>query len=761
MWLLALLALAAPCAARVIACVGDSITFGAMASDVNHTYPAQLEELLGPGTKVLNFGVSGRTAMLTGDSYRDAIKWPLALESQADVFVVGLGTNDGKAQYWTPRTVPFNSSLVPIATTYVQQYATLVQQLRALPQSPRVFVAVPIPQLYVSGKWPDMTIINDDLPDTLKAWAAGKLQTPFVQGSYLVDFRTGFLKDGLPDKTLYTDGIHPNDAGFAEIANAARNAIDAPTQRPTTAPTTAPTQNPTPAPASPPTPRPTTVPTEKASEEPTHKPTHKPTHRPTFSPTYSPSYAPSFSPSYSPSYAPSPQPTPRPTHKPTPRPTRRPTRRPTPRPTPVPTDLPTAVPTAAPTALPTAVPTAAPSAVPTQAPTLLPTAVPTQVPTTPPKGGLRRVLLSSAVAVVGATRSFDGVFKTAFIQALTAVGVVGPADTVVSVKAAASKEARRLGARSLAEGAKIVTFQVLRCCAFNAQKALEPFEAALRETVSGGDLEKALRDWDAGVAVDVDESARAMLTLSSATFYAKASDQSGPAAANTAIIAAVVACAAALCFAGACFARWKLRAKLPVDDGPADGKKDMEGTAEEVFLVDGSGGVSEVVDLDGLEIDLDGGNVPDLNDFDSEELDEPATLQGKRAARIDAKLDEPTTPYDAVWGKTLGDAPADGVVYDLDATSEDSADAAVSVAADAAASSPTAPSQRQRPMHDGGDASPGAENAIAGNAGDAGDASDTGSTGAAGDAGGAGEETLLMADPEPPAPPEIRLIAVP
>ena len=46
-----------------VACVGDSITFGAGIEDrEKKCYPAQLQELLGPRFEVRNFGRSGATA---------------------------------------------------------------------------------------------------------------------------------------------------------------------------------------------------------------------------------------------------------------------------------------------------------------------------------------------------------------------------------------------------------------------------------------------------------------------------------------------------------------------------------------------------------------------------------------------------------------------------------------------------------------------------------------------------------------------------
>ena len=64
---------AAPAAADdplVVACVGDSITYGHGASDRgSKSYPAQLQALLGDGWTVLNFGHNARTALDEGKEW--------------------------------------------------------------------------------------------------------------------------------------------------------------------------------------------------------------------------------------------------------------------------------------------------------------------------------------------------------------------------------------------------------------------------------------------------------------------------------------------------------------------------------------------------------------------------------------------------------------------------------------------------------------------------------------------------------------------
>lgn len=67
--LIALLLLAAPQAEKTrVACVGDSITYGAGIADRDRdSYPAQLASMLGDKWVVKNFGHSGATLLKNGD----------------------------------------------------------------------------------------------------------------------------------------------------------------------------------------------------------------------------------------------------------------------------------------------------------------------------------------------------------------------------------------------------------------------------------------------------------------------------------------------------------------------------------------------------------------------------------------------------------------------------------------------------------------------------------------------------------------------
>lgn len=79
-----------------VACLGDSITYGARIADRDHnSYPGWLNDFLGKPYEVRNFGVGGATLLQAADrpyvktkAFRDALAW------QPHVAFVMLGTND-------------------------------------------------------------------------------------------------------------------------------------------------------------------------------------------------------------------------------------------------------------------------------------------------------------------------------------------------------------------------------------------------------------------------------------------------------------------------------------------------------------------------------------------------------------------------------------------------------------------------------------------------------------------------------------------
>ena len=179
-----------------IACVGNSITEGYTTSNpLLDSYPGQLGTLLGSGYQVKNCGVSGRTLLRKGDfpiwneqKFRDALTF------NPDIVTIMLGTNDSKPYNWIYKN------------EFVDDYKAMVDTFRSLPSQPVVWLCLPAPAW--SGAWDisDSVIFNDIIP-MIQQVAADK-------GCPVIDFYNGLQGDSI----LFPDGIHPNNAGSAHMA---------------------------------------------------------------------------------------------------------------------------------------------------------------------------------------------------------------------------------------------------------------------------------------------------------------------------------------------------------------------------------------------------------------------------------------------------------------------------------------------------------------------------------------------------------------
>jgi lysophospholipase L1-like esterase len=199
-------AVAAPTPTHV-ACVGDSITAGLFASSPAASYPSVMQNLFGSSVQVQNFGHSGATMMTVADQpyqntaeYTSATTFVAGAGASAVVdVVIMLGTNDSKSYNWMVGT-----------GTRAQQFVTdcgaLVDHFASLSTHPHVYLALPsrsFDNTYgISG-----AIIHDQMLPLIRQVAAAK-------GVPVIDVDTPTA----PHPELFPDGVHPNDTGYALIA---------------------------------------------------------------------------------------------------------------------------------------------------------------------------------------------------------------------------------------------------------------------------------------------------------------------------------------------------------------------------------------------------------------------------------------------------------------------------------------------------------------------------------------------------------------
>ena len=192
-----------------IACVGDSITYGATIRDKSHdSYPAQLGTMLGRKYSVKNFGASGYTLQESCDRpYTSHKRYKKSLDFKPDVVLIMLGTNDTKPYNW-------------ISTEAFQDdYRQLILSYQELPSSPDVILMPP------ASVFPEN--FNPAKPYKIRAGVAGEaakavrelakeLGLPFIDIHEVTASHPEFFLQ---------DGVHPNELGAKAIARTVYEAL--------------------------------------------------------------------------------------------------------------------------------------------------------------------------------------------------------------------------------------------------------------------------------------------------------------------------------------------------------------------------------------------------------------------------------------------------------------------------------------------------------------------------------------------------------
>ena len=182
-----------------VACVGNSITYGTGIADREHfSYPAQLQQMLGNGYVVGNFGKPGATLLYKGHRpYVEQPEFKEALRFKGDIAVIHLGINDTDPRNWPNYRDEF-----------VKDYLSIMDSLRAANPKVRFILA-------------RMTPIADRHPrfqSGTKQWH-DEIQTAIetvarVSGAELIDFHEPLY----PYPNLLPDAIHPNSEGAGILA---------------------------------------------------------------------------------------------------------------------------------------------------------------------------------------------------------------------------------------------------------------------------------------------------------------------------------------------------------------------------------------------------------------------------------------------------------------------------------------------------------------------------------------------------------------
>ncbi|MCR5230760.1 MAG: hypothetical protein K6D03_11600 [Solobacterium sp.] len=186
---------------KLIACVGDSITFGAGVNGRRkETWEYSLQESLGGSWQVINYGISGRTLQDEGDYPYKADKfYPISKAVKAEIYLIMLGTNDAKPYNWN-------------GDRYRRELKAFLEEYMNLENHPRVIVMIP-PHCFEDPKIGavafdiDGNNIDGPIPRIIR-------ETAQELGIETIDLHSFSAGHG----EWFDDGVHPNRNGNTAIA---------------------------------------------------------------------------------------------------------------------------------------------------------------------------------------------------------------------------------------------------------------------------------------------------------------------------------------------------------------------------------------------------------------------------------------------------------------------------------------------------------------------------------------------------------------
>lgn len=185
-----------------IACVGDSITFGALIKNrKENCYPAQLGRMLGDRYSVRNFGVNGHTVQKKAyKPYWNHKHFEASSDFGPDVVLIMLGTNDSIKHNWKG------------IAAFTADYKALLEHYRSLPGNPVIYAMTPPPIFSVRRRDPVGLIPKNERIDEM-AESIKKLTQDLTIGVIDINAATKCHPE-----CFRFDGVHPDAQGAKIIA---------------------------------------------------------------------------------------------------------------------------------------------------------------------------------------------------------------------------------------------------------------------------------------------------------------------------------------------------------------------------------------------------------------------------------------------------------------------------------------------------------------------------------------------------------------
>ncbi|MCR5130442.1 MAG: sialate O-acetylesterase [Prevotella sp.] len=189
-----------------VACVGNSVTYGYGLSDREHdAYPVVLQQLLGEGFDVRNFGHSGATLLRHGHRpYTQLPEFRDALDFKADLVVIHLGLNDTDPRNWPN-----------YGDEFIGDYRALIDSFRVANPQAKIWICLMTPIFNRHHRFQSGT---RDWHEAIQKTIRKIAQTPDVG---LIDLHTPLYCH--PD--FFPDALHPNAEGAKIMARTIYSAL--------------------------------------------------------------------------------------------------------------------------------------------------------------------------------------------------------------------------------------------------------------------------------------------------------------------------------------------------------------------------------------------------------------------------------------------------------------------------------------------------------------------------------------------------------
>lgn len=188
-----------------VACVGNSVTYGAGIENIEGRYPSQLQTLLGDNYDVQNFGHSGVTLLKKGHRpYWKTPEFEKAKSFQPDIVIIHLGLNDTDPRNWPKYRDEFS-----------RDYISLIDTFKSANPNAKVLICKMTPIFPAHPRFKSSTHdwfwqIQQEIENIAK-----------VANVQLIDLHSPL--HNRPD--LFPDALHPTQEGASIIANAVYNAV--------------------------------------------------------------------------------------------------------------------------------------------------------------------------------------------------------------------------------------------------------------------------------------------------------------------------------------------------------------------------------------------------------------------------------------------------------------------------------------------------------------------------------------------------------